>query len=69
MDEKQKIKQQRKQKFAEREKLHYINYKKHLAKFKSYQTYSFVKHYTKLREKIHAAERENQILRELLLHH
>ncbi len=39
-----------------------------MAKYKSYQTYHYVRHYTKLREKIQAAERENQILRELLLH-
>jgi hypothetical protein len=40
-----------------------------MAKYKSLQTVHFIRHKTKLREKINAAEKENQILRELLLHH
>ena len=68
MDEKEKRKQLRKQKFEEREKLHYLNYKKHYAHFKSYQTLTYRTYNVKLREKIHASEKENQILRELLLH-
>lgn len=39
-----------------------------MANYKSLQTYHYVRHYTKMREKIQAAERENQILRELLMH-
>ena len=68
MTEKDKIKADRRRKRQERLKLDYINYHAPMAKYKSLQTYQFVRHRTKLREKIHAAERENQILRELLLH-
>ena len=39
-----------------------------MAKFKARQTAHFDRHTLKIREKINAAERENQILRELLLH-
>lgn len=69
MTEEEKRKEARKQKKKERIKLHYTNYKKYLAQYKSYQTKSYHGQELKLREKIYAAERENQILRELLLHH
>jgi hypothetical protein len=63
MTEKDKIKAERKRKRAERLKLNYINYHQKLAKFKSLQTYHFLRHQMKLKEKINAAEKENQILR------
>lgn len=49
-------------------KLNYINYLKPLAKYKAYQTVHYDRHALKIREKINAAERENQLLREILLH-
>lgn len=39
-----------------------------MAKYKSYQTQHFHRFTLKIREKINAAERENQILREIMLH-
>lgn len=69
MSDKDKMKAERKRKGKEREKLNYINYHAPMAKYKSSQTYPWFKHQTKLREKIKAAERENQILRDLLVHH
>jgi len=68
MTERDKIKAERKRKRAERLKLDYINYHRKLAKFKSLQTYNTIRHETKLKEKINAAEKENQILRDLLMH-
>ena len=55
--DKDRIKEQRKQKRREREKLAHINYHKHLAIHRSYQTKGTVRMKIKLREKIHAAER------------
>lgn len=45
-----------------------MNYHIREAKFKGAQYSQLHKYRNKLREKIYAAERENQILRELLLH-
>lgn len=44
MTDKEKRKEERKQKRKERVKLHYINYKKHMAQYKSYQTKNYHKH-------------------------
>ena len=62
------MKQKRQEKRREREKLDYINYHRPMAKYRSFQTLPFQRMHIKLREKIHAAERENQVLRDLLSH-
>jgi hypothetical protein len=45
-----------------------VNYHRRESMYKGAQYGQLHKYSNKLREKIHAAERENQILRELLLH-
>jgi small subunit ribosomal protein S16 len=66
--DKDRMKEERKRKRREREKMSAVNYHRRESMYKGEQYGQLHKYKTKLREKIHAAERENQILRELLLH-
>jgi len=66
--DKDRMKAERKRKRREREKLSALNYLPRESKYKGLQYCQYHKYRIKLREKIYAAERENQILRELLMH-